>query len=193
MTLSRKTPTMIRRLLIPAATVLALACLTISPGSARQWNPDARGAALDYTQIVHAKAPGEVVVVWWVTPEAFPPGVSTQIIQDVLSRYVVIGIAHGQTGTSGQMSFDQIADLRITDSTARSLAPLAASAMPPEVRQTIDGLQALGRQSLGPIGQGIRFFVFDGSTIHACTPGKMSVAFDGETYTYDTPIPGCPK
>jgi hypothetical protein len=184
---------MIRRFLPSAAMVLAVAGLTITPASARQWNPDARGAALDYSQIVHAKSPGEVVVVWWVTPEAFPPGVNNQVIQDVLSRYVVLGIAHGRTSNTGQMSFDPFADLRIADSTARSLAPLSANAMPPEVMQTIGGLQALARQSLGPIGQGIRWFVFDGSTIHACSPGKMSVPLDGETYTYDTPIPGCPK
>jgi len=193
MTLARKTPTMIRKSLSSAAAVLALVSLTMTPGLGRQWNPDARGAALDYTQIVHAKAPGEVVVVWWVTPQAFPPGVTDPVIQDVLSRYVVLGIAHGRTGTTGQMSFDQIADLRIADSTARSLAALPSNAMPPEVAQTIGGLQALGRQSLGPIGQGLRWFVFDGSTIHSCAAGKFSVPLEGETYTYDTPIPGCPK
>jgi len=184
---------MIRKPLRSATTVAAFACLALSPGWARQWNPDARGAALDYTQIVHAKGPGEVVVVWWVTPQAFPPGVADPVIQDVLSRYVVLGIAHGRTGTTGQMSFDPAGDLRIADSTARPLAPLPPNATPPEVAQTIAGLQAIGRQSLGPIGQGIRWFVFDGSTIHACSPGKMSVPLDGETYTYDTPIPGCPK
>ena len=184
---------MIRKPLRSIAMVLACASLALSPALARQWNPDARGAALDYTQIVHAKGPGEVVVVWWVTPQAFPPGVNDQVLQDVLSRYVVLGIAHGRTATTGQMSFDPIADLRITDSTARSLASLPPNVTPPEVAQTMAGLQALARQSLGPIGQGIRWFVFDGSTIHACSPGKMSVPFDGETYTYDTPIPGCPK
>ena len=184
---------MTRNLLRSAATVLALACLAVPPAMARQWNPDARGAALDYAQIFHQKSPGEVVFVWWVTPEAFPAGNNNQTIQDVLSRYIVLGIAHGRTSTAGQMSFDPIADLRITDATSRSLPPLAANAMPPDLAQTIAGLQMLARQSLGPMGQGIRFFVFDGSTIHTCSPGKMSVPFEGETYTYDTPIPGCPK
>src|SRR5262249_18502350 len=162
------------------------ACAAASPAAARQWNPDARGAALDYTQIVHAKAPGEVVVVWWVTPEVFPPNQNNQVIQDVLSRYVVLGIAHGHTSTSGQMSFDSIGDLSITDSTAQSLPSLPSKALPREVADTIDDLQALARQSLGPIGQGLRWFVFDGSTIQACSPGKMSIPFDGEIYTYDT-------
>jgi hypothetical protein len=39
----------------------------------------------------------------------------------------------------------------------------------------------------------MRFFTYDGSTIHSCMPGKLTVPFGGETYTYDTPIPGCPK
>src|SRR4051812_45298340 len=153
MHLSAKGAQMIRKSFLSTAVPLALACFVLSHAWARQWNPDARGAALDYSQIVHAKGPGEVVVVWWVTPEAFPPSANNQIIQDVLSRYVVLGIAHGQTSTAGQMSFEPIGDLRVTDSTGRSLAPLAANAMPQEVAQTISGLQALARQSLGPIGQ----------------------------------------
>jgi hypothetical protein len=39
----------------------------------------------------------------------------------------------------------------------------------------------------------MRWFVFDGSTIHSCQPGKLSVPYGGETYIYDTPIPGCAK
>ena len=184
---------MIRNVLRFAAAVLMLACVAVPLANARQWNPDARAASLDYAQIFHQKSPGDIVFLWWVTPEAFPAGNNNQTIQDVLSRYIVLGIAHGRTSTAGQMSFDPIGDLRITDATARTLPPLPANAMPSELAQTIASLQMLARQSLGPMGQGIRFFVFDGSTIHACAPGKMSVPFDAETYTYDTPIPGCPK
>ena len=184
---------MIRNVLCFAAAAVALTCLAVPPASARQWNPDARAASLDYTQIFHQKSPGEVVFLWWVTPEAFPAGSNNQTIQDVLSRYIVLGIAHGRTSTAGQMSFDPIDGLRITDATSRSLPPLPANAMPPELSQAIASLLMLARQSLGPMGQGIRFFVFDGSTIHTCAPGKMTVPFDGETYIYDTPIPGCPK
>jgi hypothetical protein len=186
-------PLMIRNFLRAAATTLAVTWLAVPPVTARQWNPDARAASLDYTQIFHQKSPGEIVFLWWVTPEAFPAGSNNQTIQDVLSRYIVLGIAHGRTSTAGQMSFDPIDDLRISDATLRSLPPLPANAMPSELAQTIASLQMLARQSLGPMGQGIRFFVFDGSTIHTCAAGKMTVPFDGETYTYDTPIPGCPK
>jgi hypothetical protein len=167
--------------------------LLLSPASARQWNPDSRGAALDYTQILHAKGNGEIVVVWWVVPETFSSVPNSQPIQDVLSRYVVVGVADGHAGANGAMSYGNVADLKITDQTARSLSPLPENVTPPEVTQAISTLQALGRQSLGPVGQGMRWFVFDGSTIHSCTPGKMSVPYGGETYTFEAPIPGCAK
>ncbi len=172
---------------------LAGAASATVPAQARQWNPDAHAASLDYTQIVHAKPNGEVVFLWWVVPETFQNDPNSQVIRDVLQRYVMVGIAHGHAGAGGSMSFDTIADLRVTDATGRSLSPLPANATPAEVAQATSTLQMLARQSLGPLGQGVRWFVFDGSTIHDCAPGKMSVPFAGETYTYDTPIPGCAK
>ena len=173
---------------------LSLAALALlSPVSARQWNPDARGSALEYTQILHAKTGGEVVVVWWVVPEAFPGDANTQMLKDVLGRYVVIGVANGRPTPNGAMGFSPILDLKISDQSGRQLSPLPPNATPPELSQAMGAVQGIARQSLGAIGQGMRFFTFDGSTIHSCTPGKLTVPFGGETYTYDTPIPGCSK
>jgi len=53
-------------------------------------------------------------------------------------------------------------------------------------------VQAILQKSIGPMGQGFRWFVFEGGAVHACETGGLSVAYDGETYTYETPIPGCP-
>jgi len=181
------------RLFDCAALVSFLILLLALPAAARQWNPGSSGAALDYTQILHAKGNGEIVVIWWVVPETFASVPNSQPLQDVLSRYVVIGVADGHAGANGAMSYGEVADLKITDQTARSLSALPSNVTPPEVAQAISALQTIARQSLGPVGQGIRWFVFDGSTIHSCTPGKMSVPYGGETYTYDTPIPGCAK
>jgi len=108
-------------------------------------------------------------------------------------RYVVIGIADGRPAPTGAMGFENIADLKVMDQTGRTLASLSANATPPDVAQTTSTLQMLARQSLGAIGQGMHWFVFDGNTIHSCDAGKLSIPYAGETYTYDTPIPGCPK
>jgi hypothetical protein len=181
------------KVLMRRSGLLLAALALLSPASARQWNPDARGSALDYTQVLHAKPGGEIVVVWWVVPEAFPSDATTQVLKDVLGRYVVIGVANGRPTPNGGMGFSPILDLKISDQSGRQLSPLAASVTPPELAQAMGAVQGIARQSLGAIGQGMRFFTFDGSTIHSCMPGKLTVPFGGETYTYDTPIPGCPK
>jgi hypothetical protein len=177
------------------ATFLLLSgLLLVTPASARQWSPDAKAAALDYTQILHSKGGGsEIVFLWWVVPETFPASPNSQPVLDALSRYVILGIAHGHSNPGAPMSFDNIADLRIADSTSRSISALGTNLIPPEAAQALGSVRTLAQQSLGPIGQGMRWFVFDGSTIHSCAAGKMSVPFAGETYTYDTPIPGCGK
>jgi hypothetical protein len=181
--------------LLRSAGFSSLAVLTLlTPAMARQWNPDSRGAAVDYTQILHTKGPGQVVFVWWVVPETFAGAPNAQGIQDALSRYVVVGIGDGRAaGPGAPMTFTPVQDLKIADAAAHQLSPLAANATPPEMAQTITTLQGLARQNLGPVGQGMRWFVFDGSTIHSCQPGKMSVPYGGETYVFDTPIPGCAK
>jgi hypothetical protein len=177
-----------------AATMLGLLAnlYWASPAAARQWNPDTRGASLDYTQIVHAKANGEIILVWWAVPETFPGDANTKVLKDVLARYVIIGVAHGHNGAGG-VSLDPVGDLKITDQSSRELSPFAANVTPAEVTQALTTLQALGRQSLGPLGPGMRWFAFESSMIHSCTAGKISVPFGGEIYTYDTPIPGCAK
>jgi len=185
---------MIARKRVPQVLALLAfsAVALVPPAVARQWKPDARGAALDYTQVLHSKGAGQVVVVWWVVPETFAGAPNAQPIQDVLSRYVVLGIVDARPTPNVQMNFATVADLKVSDATGRTLSPLAGNVIPPEAAQATTNLQGMARQNLGPIGQGMRFFVYEGSTIHSCQPGKMSVPYGGETYVYDTPIPGCP-
>src|ERR1051325_8981770 len=91
------------RLLMRAGVVSLATQLLFAPASARQWNPDSRGSALDYTQILHAKPGGEIVVVWWVVPESFPNDANSQVLKDVLGRYVVVGLAPGRPTPNGAM------------------------------------------------------------------------------------------
>lgn len=179
---------------------LVLSAVAISlfaaPTDARQWrpSPDPHAAALDYTQIVDTKPNGQFVLMWWVVPEIFAPMPNTQTLLSVLSRYVVVGVAQGRPGANGAMTMDTVPPVQIADQTGRGYAPLADNALPADVTQAISILQAISRQSpLGPIAQGIHWFVFQADTIHSCAPGKVSVPFDGEPYTYDTPVPGCGK
>jgi hypothetical protein len=171
---------------------LSIALLFGTSATARQWSPDVHASALDYSQIVHVKPTGEVVLVWWVVPEIFMPNANNQMLLSVLSRYVVIGAADGRQGPNGQLAFQNLPPLQIMDQMSRNYAPLPDNAQPPEVAQAIATLQSLARQSpLGPIAQGMHWFVFQADGVHSCMPGRLSVPLAGETYTYDTPIPGC--
>src|SRR5260370_721655 len=85
----------------------------LTPALARPWNPDSRGAAVDYTQIIHTKGPGQVVFVWWVVPETFAGAPNAQAIQDALTRYVAVGIADGRAaGPGAPMTFTPVPDLK---------------------------------------------------------------------------------
>lgn len=171
----------------------AIAITLVAPVEARQWG-NGPPAALDYSQIVHVKPTGELVLVWWVVPEIFAPMPNTQALLNVLSRYVVVGVAQGRPGANGAIAMETVPTVQIADQTGRNYSPLAENALPADVSQAIQTLQAISRQSpLGPVAQGIRWFVFQADTIHSCAPGKVSVPFGGETYTYDTPFPGCAK
>jgi hypothetical protein len=52
-------------------------------------------------------------------------------------------------------------------------------------------MEAMFRQSLGTFGQGMKVFVFDAAGVTSCKPGGLTVPFADETYTWQTPIPGC--
>jgi hypothetical protein len=55
----------------------------------------------------------------------------------------------------------------------------------------ITGMEAVFRQSLGAMGSGMKTFLFNGEGIDSCKKGQLAVQFAGETYTWDTPFPGC--
>jgi hypothetical protein len=177
------------------ARIMIALSLAAVPAEARQWSPAPQAAAADYTQIVHVKPNGQLVFVWWVVPEIFAPMPNTQALLNVLSRYTVIGVAQGRPAANGALAMDPVQPVQITDQSGRSYSPLAENSLPADVTQAIATLQAIARQNppLAPIAQGIRWFVFQADTIHSCAPGKVSVPFGGETYIYDTPVPGCVK
>lgn len=35
--------------------------------------------------------------------------------------------------------------------------------------------------------------IYEAGSVNACRSGKLPVAYEGETYSYDTPLPGCEK
>jgi hypothetical protein len=112
--------------------------------------------------------------------------------QQVLDKYVVVGVVHANAGVNGRVSFDPIDTLQARDGNGSPLTLLIGDNVPPTVAGLLSGVEATVRQALGAMGQGMHWFVFDGGAVHSCVTGGLSIPVAGETYTYETPIPGCP-
>jgi hypothetical protein len=91
----------------------------------------------------------------------------------------------------GTMSFDDVATLDALDSSGHPLTGVPENALVPTAAAVLSGVKAAFRQSVGRIGEGMKFFTFDASTVRACEMGQLSVPFAGETYLWETPFPGC--
>jgi hypothetical protein len=111
----------------------------------------------------------------------------------LLDKYTILGVAHGQLDAGGKMVFNSEESARATSLDGTQLKNLDPADYPPMVAGAVATLGGFMRQTLGPMGQGMKFLVFEGANVRACEKGGLAVTYVGETYTFDTPIPGCPK
>ena len=172
---------------------LALAALSssLSPAQSRTWSPTPINLAQDYAIINDNRGSGEIVLVIWLAPPMFPQDASTQAAQDMLDKYIVIGVAHAHIASDATMTFDQVATLDVVDGSDKPLNALNVSTMPPTVVGALAALQSAFGRSIGALGQGVHWFAFDSGSVHACAKGGLAVSFASVKYTYGTPIPGC--
>jgi hypothetical protein len=104
----------------------------------------------------------------------------------------VVSVVHFHINPpGGTISFDDIDTLEARDGSGQPLVLVARSQLPPAVIGILAGVEAGARQSLGRLGDGNKIFTFDAGTVRACEKGGISIPFAGETYTWDTPFPGC--
>ena len=177
------------RALAALAVTLGLAVVATAAQS-RPWKPTASALAMDYAQIIDRRSAHDLVILMWLpSPSLEHASVETQ---ELLDKYVVLGLVHGHMLVGGSMSFDPIDHVEASDGDGKRLELLTGDAIPPLGQGALAGLQAMLKKALGPMGQGIQWFVFEGGAVRACETGGLSIAYDGETYTYETPIPGCP-
>ena len=155
---------------------------------ARSWKPAMKQLASDYATIIDERNIRDIRVIFWLAPPIMDPGRAAELAD----KYVIIGVARGGFSAEGRATFDSIDSLQVKDANAMPLQRLTGEAIPPLVAGTVAILESMFSQSLGTFGKGIHWFVFAGGTVHACGNGGISIPFAGETYTYDTPFPGCP-
>jgi hypothetical protein len=169
-----------------------LSCVSFSSSaSSRPWKPTPTQIAADYASITHIKGNGDLVTIgWWASPTARP---GTQLVA-LLENYVLISVIHSHQNLNqpaAGISFDDIKTLEARDESGKALTPIPRDALPPASTGLLAAFEAGYRRGLGPRGNGVRFFLFDAGSVRACERGGISVPFDGETYTWETPFPGC--
>jgi len=179
-----------RHQMILVLAILSCAALP-SSASSRPWKPTPTQVAGDYATITHIRGAGDFVnIAWWASPTA-RPGTP---LADMLEKYVLISVGHARRDVNqpaSGISFDDIKTLEVRDESGRPLTTVPRDALPPASIGILTNFEAGYRQGLGPRGNGIRFLLFDAGAVRACEKGGISVTFDGETYTWETPFPGC--
>jgi len=157
------------------------------------WKVSPIAMAQDYATINDNRGHGDVVLLMWFVPQMVAPGSpGADNVVTMLRKYVVVMVGHAHLDTStGRFSFDDISALQASDQDGRTLTPVARDDLPPVTNGALTTVESMMRQVLGTLGSNMKMFTFDAGHIDTCSKGRLSIPLAGETYTWDTPIPGC--
>lgn len=174
------------------ALAFATACLAIAvgasqPAAARQWRQTPSAAALEYTQIIDTRDKN-LVFLWWIAAPAF----HEPALDPLLKKYFILGVARARIDETTNIVFLDVEAPAVKSADGKTLKLIKDDDQPPTVVAVVAGLKSLASKLIGPMGNGMKLFVFEPGAVDACKPGKVSIPLDEEVYTYDTPIPGCP-
>ena len=161
------------------------------PAVARQWKPTPLQQAQDYLQIEHNISETEGVIVIWLAPQFFGEEAMDPAMKQVFDQYTMVSIIHFAVNEIGQFQAIEPSGVTVELPDAEPLQPLPENEIPPLASTILHFLETSLAGGLGPMGQNIKTFVYDGSNVDSCRPGKLWIAYLEERYEYDTPVPGC--
>lgn len=184
----------IKRFFLTGLLVAVVSIPGFSSASARIWKATREAKARDYATINDTRADGSVILLLWFVPQLVKPDITgAAILSAMLRKYVVMLAVQGHLDKpTGLVTFDDLKTLEASDQAGKPLTLVARTDLPPTTVSMLAGLEALFRRSFGAMGKGMKMFVFESGDVNSCKSGKLSVPLAGETYTWDTPIPGCP-
>ncbi len=162
----------------------------VTSSDARQWRVTPQAAAQEYVIINDQRSPNEIVLVFWMTPRLLPDQPQNETAKAMLTRNLLVGIAHADVSAGGAMSFRAPTNITLVTG-GQNRPPLAGSQIEPASAGALTTMSQVFAQALGPLGKGTKWHVFDGSGISSCRSGSFAISYAGENYTYETPIPGC--
>lgn len=181
----------LRAMIVATATALAAATAS-ETAEARMWSKDPAAQALDYLMIQDQRGTKETVIVLWLSsaliPDSSPNAVNAKALLD---KYMLIATLHAQLKTDGTFTPIEGEPVEARGVDGGPLPQLDEATQPPAIVGALATVQSLFTKMLGPFGKSVHWTVFDGSNTKPCGNGGFRVVYAGETYTYDTPIPGC--
>ena len=80
--------------------------------------------------------------------------------------------------------------MKLSDGAGNVLKEVSPDVIPPALVGMIATQEATVRQTTQGKGK-IYWSVWEAGPVNACQRGKLVVSYDGEDYSYDTPVPGC--
>lgn len=186
---------MIRHFVGATLAIALIFLMASAPASSRTWKTTPDQLAKDYLTINDARPGGEFILLMWFAPPMVQPQMSgADTLRAVLEKYVLIMAVHGNLDkASGTLSFENIDSLQANDQNGKPLNALPRDNLPPTAAGMVAVMEGMMRQSLGSMGKGMKMFIFDAGSLGACKAGGMSIPLAGETYTWKTPVPGCPQ
>lgn len=174
---------------IAALVFLGLHVVGAQYAQARAWGTNPQAQAVDYSEITDARPNGHTRILFWLSAPTVPP--ANAAARQIFDRYVIIAAAESVLRADGTTDFLPVGSLQAWGADHKHLTELHEGDLPPTMQGMITGLRAASEQSLGVAGSGLHWFTFAAGSVKACDEGQLSVRFDGDTYVYDTPIPGC--
>jgi hypothetical protein len=174
------------------AVSLFLLSFLAQAAAARDWAPTPQTLAQDYVIIEHQTSSGDFIFLMWIVPEMVPatePGAAQ--VRRVLDRYLLIGLVHMRVNDMGLMEPVVREDPRFRTFEGTEVEPLPDERIPPMAQSVFAAMQSAFSQNLGVFGEHVKWRTYYGTGVTSCGSGGFFYDYDGESYDYETPIPGC--
>lgn len=163
----------------------------LGPSEARPWKPTPLEQAQDYLQIEHSLSDREQVILMWLAPQFFGQDQMDPAMLKAFEDYALVAVIHFAVDDLGQFQVVEPTDVTIELPQGLPLTPLPDSEVPPFVSSLLHLIQASLASGFGPVGQGMKTFVYDGAEVNACGDGRLWIRYLEERYEYEMPVPGC--
>lgn len=159
--------------------------------AARQWKPTKTKKALEYLQIQYHLPGNEFVFIQWIAPAMVDDTPQNAPARELLSKYVMISVAHARVNSLGQWEHTDPSGVAIETKGTKIQKPLSNSELPPTVSGFLTVYSKIIANGMGPLGKHMMTMVFENPGIGDCREGVFWVRYVGERFEYKTPIPGC--